>query len=71
MVNNPPPKRNKAYPIMIMEIASDDGFVFEILSNHLRNEKDVDEACFLNFFAICCFLIINQVGGCFFCPFSC
>jgi hypothetical protein len=42
-----------------MEITSDEGFVVEILLNHRLSEKDMDEACFLTFFDISCFLVVN------------
>jgi len=60
-----------ANEIVTIEMIKDDGFVVEILVNHRLSENAVDEVCFLSFFAISCFLVVNQVAGYFFSPFSC
>lgn len=59
MVYKPPPKRNKADAITIMEMTKAEGFAVEILRNHRLSEKDIDEVCFLTFFDIFYFLIAN------------
>ena len=58
MVYNPPPKMNMAYPITIMEMTSDDGFVVEIFSNHLLSENDAEDVFLLALFDIVCFLVV-------------
>jgi len=44
---------------MIMEMMSDDGFVFEIFSNQRLSEKDAAAVFLLTFFDIHCFLTVN------------
>jgi hypothetical protein len=59
MVYKPPPKRNTADAITIMDVMSAEGFAVEILLNHRLIENDMDEACFLTFRDIFCFLFLN------------
>ena len=56
---NPPPKRKMAYPIMIMDVTSDDGLVLEIFSIHLLSENDAVAVFLLALLDIFCFLTVD------------
>jgi hypothetical protein len=58
-VYKPPPKRNTADATTIMDVMSAEGFAVEILLNQRLIEKDIDEACFLTFRDIFCFLFFD------------
>jgi hypothetical protein len=59
IVYRPPPKRKIVYAIMIVEITKDEGFVVEILLNHLLSENGVDAVRFLIFFDTSCSLVVD------------
>lgn len=66
-----PPNRRTDVAMIIMDVSVVDGFMVEILLNHLLSEKDSDVACFLTLSDIWCFLGFNQVLGYFFCAGTC